>query len=88
LDYDEPPGRHPLPDEPELVPVGGMAAVPELVKLEVRKPVVVEAELPQAHVLEWRLCVSPRLQPVRTREAHHEEHVPNEGGDAGVHQCG
>ena len=53
----------------------------ELVELVVRMSEFVEAELPQAHVLEWGFGVLPRLEPVRTGIAHQEQDSGHETAD-------
>ncbi len=86
LDDHEPPGQELLPDEPVLVPVERVAAVEQVVELVVRVAEAVEAELPQAHVLERRLRVLPRDQPVRRGEAHHQQQAAEEAAQAPVEQ--
>ena len=86
LDQHEPPREEPLPDDPELVPPDGVAAVEQLVELELGKAEPVEAKLPEAHVLERGLGVLPGLEPVGGGEGHQVQEPAGEAGDAGVEE--
>ncbi len=57
----------PFADDAILLAEDVMAPGELLVKLEPRVAEAVEAELPQAHVLECRVRVGPGLQPIRAR---------------------
>ena len=58
-----------------------MTSVEEFVELVIRMTELVEAELPQAHVLEGGLSVLPGLKPVRTGVAHQEQDAGHETAD-------
>ena len=66
--------------------VEGVTAVKEMVELIVRMVELVEAKLPQSHVLEWALGVFPGHQPIRTGEGDHQEHSGREGAEGTVEQ--
>ena len=53
----------------------------ELVKLVVWMPELVEAELPQAHVLQRTLGGLPGLKPVGARKAHQQQDAGDETRD-------
>ncbi len=53
----------------------------EFIKLIVGMSELVEAELPQAHVLEGGVGVLPRLEPVRASVAHQEQNPGNKTAD-------
>ena len=57
-------------DQSVLISVEGMTAMEQFVKLVIWMSELVEAELPQAHVLEGAVSVLPRLQPVGACIAH------------------
>ena len=73
-----------FPDEPVLVPIEGVAAGEEEVELVVGVAELVEAELPEAHVLEGRLGVLPADQPIGRCEAHQEQQAGHEGANGTV----
>ena len=86
LDDHEPPRKQLLADEAVLVAVEGVAAGEELVELVVGMAELVEAKLPQPHVLERRLRVLPRDEPVGRGEGHEQQEAGHEGGDGPVEQ--
>ena len=86
LHQHEPPRKKPLSDDPKLVPPDGVATVEELVELKLGIAKTVEAELPEAHVFEWRLSVLPRLEPVGGGKGHQIEYEGGKAGHAGVEE--
>ena len=75
-----------FPDESVFIAVERVATREELVELVVRVSELVEAELPQSHVLEGTLGVLPRDQPVGTGEAHQEQESGDERANRPVEQ--
>ncbi len=47
-------------------------------------PELVEAELPESHVLEGAVGVLPRLQPVGAGVAHDQQHESHEAADGPI----
>ena len=86
LDDHEPAREELLADEAVLVAVEGVAAGEELVELVVGVAELVEAELPQPHVLEGRLRVLPRDEPVGRGEGHQQQQARHERGYRAVEQ--
>jgi len=65
-------------DQPVFVAIECMTPMEEFVELVIRMSELVEAELPQAHVLEGGFGVLPRLEPVGACVAHQEKNSGHE----------
>lgn len=63
---------------------GDLSKMSYVLHLVIGMPELVEAKLPEAHVLEGAIGVFPRLQPVRAGVAHNEKNEGHEAADGPV----